>query len=229
MSYERAEGQGEVDIYTMPALFMLKAEIPEKLVDDLNDYLDELREDEDKESLAKTLVGQIHQGEQLNIPPTDDERIQPYVAYLCDLGATYINHFSQSTGIMFKHNKQIALDELWSVHSFEGDYNPIHDHGTKTLMGISTTTWTKVPQQILDHPTSGTPEYSLYNDSGHSDGCLAFSYGRNSLTDTDRLFPPQSAVVKPEVGDAIYVPIRAYSTWYILSSERVREEQSQRI
>jgi len=102
MAYERAEGQGEVDIYTMPAVFMLKAQIPEKLVDGLNDYLDELREDEDRESLAKTLVGQIHQGEQLNIPPTDDERIQPYVAYLCDLGATYINHFSQSTGVMFK-------------------------------------------------------------------------------------------------------------------------------
>ena len=118
----------------------------------------------------------------------------------CDLGATYINHFAESTGVRFKTNKQIALDELWSVHSFEGDYNPIHDHGTKTLMGISTTTWTKVPQQILDQPTSGTPEYSLYNDSGHSDGCLAFSYGRNSLIDTDRLFPPQSCVVKPEIG-----------------------------
>ena len=79
MAYERAEDQGEVNIHTMPAVFMLKAKIPEKLVDGLNDYLDELREDEDRESLAKTLVGQIHQGEQLNIPPTDDKRIQPYV------------------------------------------------------------------------------------------------------------------------------------------------------
>ena len=156
----------QVDIYTMPAVFMLKTQIPKKLVDGLNDYLDELLEDEERESLAKTLVRQIHQGEQLNIPPTDDERIQPYVAYLCDLGATYIKHFCESTGVMFKNNKQIALDELWSVHSFEGDYNPIHDHGTKTIMGISTTTWTKVPQQILDQPTSGTPEYSLYNSSG---------------------------------------------------------------
>ena len=67
-------------------------------------------------------------------------------------------------------------------------------------MGISTTTWTKVPQQILDQPTSGTSEYSLYNASGNCDGCLAFSYGRNSLTDSDRLFPPQSSVVKPEIG-----------------------------
>ena len=161
--------QHQVDIYTMPAVFMLKTQIPKKLVDGLNDYLDELLEDEDRDSLAKTLVGQIH-------------------------------HFAESTGVKFKTNKQIALDELWSVHSFDGDYNPIHDHGTQTIMGISTTTWTKVPQQVLDQPTSGTPEYSLYNASGHSDGCLAFSYGRNSLIDTDRLFPPQSAVVKPEVG-----------------------------
>jgi hypothetical protein len=56
----------QVDIYTMPAVFMLKTQIPKKLVDGLNDYLDELREDKDRESLAKTLVGQIHQGEQLN-------------------------------------------------------------------------------------------------------------------------------------------------------------------
>ena len=197
---ERAEAQFEADIYTMPALFMLKAKIPDTLVDNLNDYLDELRKDKKRESLANTLVGQIHQGEQLNIPLTEDERITPYAEYLTSLGATYINHFSKATGVQYKTKKQVMVDELWSVHSFEGDYNPIHDHGTKTIMGISTTTWTKVPQQILDQPTSGTSDYSLYNASGNCDGCLAFSYGRNSLLDSDRLFPPQSCVVKPEVG-----------------------------
>ena len=190
----------QVDIYTMRAVFMLKTQIPKKLVDGLNDYLDELREDEERESLAKTLVGLIHQGEQLNIRPGDDERIKPYSDYLCDLGATYIQHFCNATGVQYKTEKFTQVDEMWSVHSFEGDYNPIHDHGTKTVMGLSATTWTKVPQQILDLPTSGTPEYSLYEASGHTDGCLAFSYGRNSLIDTDRLFPPQSCMVKPEIG-----------------------------
>ena len=190
----------QVDIYAMPAVFMLKAEIPDKLVEGLNDYLDELLEDEERESLANTLVGQIQQGEQLNIPPGDDERIKPYSDYLCDLGATYIQHFCNATGVQYKTEKFTQVDEMWSVHSFEGDYNPIHDHGTKTVMGLSATTWTKVPQQILDLPTSGTPEYSLYEASGHTDGCLAFSYGRNSLIDTDRLFPPQSCMVKPEIG-----------------------------
>ena len=80
MADARAEGQSKVDIHTMPAVFMLKAKMPETMVEGLNDYLDEYLGDEDRESLAKTLVGQIHQGEQLNIPPTDDERIQPYVA-----------------------------------------------------------------------------------------------------------------------------------------------------
>ena len=170
----------QVDIYAMPAVFMLKAEIPDKLVEGLNDYLDELLEDEERESLANTLVGQIQQGEQLNIPPGDDERIKPYSDYLCDLGATYIQHFCNATGVQYKTEKFTQVDEMWSVHSFEGDYNPIHDHGTKTVMGLSATTWTTVPQQILDLPTSGTPEYSLYEASGHTDGCLAFSYGRNS-------------------------------------------------
>ena len=138
----------QVDIYAMPAVFMLKAEIPDKLVEGLNDYLDELLEDEERESLANTLVGQIQQGEQLNIPPGDDERIKPYSDYLCDLGATYIQHFCNATGVQYKTEKFTQVDEMWSVHSFEGDYNPIHDHGTKTVMGISATTWTKVPQQI---------------------------------------------------------------------------------
>ena len=146
----------QVDIYAMPTVFMLKAEIPDKLVEGLNDYLDELLEDEERESLANTLVGQIQQGEQLNIPPGDDERIKPYSDYLCDLGATYIQHFCNATGVQYKTEKFTQVDEMWSVHSFEGDYNPIHDHGTKTVMGLSATTWTKVPQQILDLPTSGS-------------------------------------------------------------------------
>jgi len=102
--------------------------------------------------------------------------------------------------------RQVGIDEVWSVHSFEGDYNPIHDHGTKTIMGISTTGWTKVPQQILKQPTAGSPQYSKYNDSGACDGYLAFSYGRNQIMDVERLRPPQSAEVQPQVGRLFVFP-----------------------
>jgi hypothetical protein len=105
-----------------------------------------------------------------------------------------------------KNPKQVMIDETWSVHSYDGDYNPIHDHGTKTVMGISTTAWTKVPKQIGAKATANTPTYSLYNESGHSDGCISFQYGMNSVIDSERLRPPQSFVMTPEVGKLLVFP-----------------------
>ena len=195
----------KVEIHALPAVFMLETRMPEKMVDDLNDYLDELLEDEDRRSLAHTLVGQIHRGEQLNME-VDDERLQEYSKFVTHLGAEYINHFMGQTGTNLPKNKQVAIDEIWSVHSYEGDYNPIHDHGTKTIMGISTTAWTKVPQQILDQPTAGSPLYSKYNSSGSCDGYLAFNYGRNEIMNVERLRPPQSAEMQPEVGKLLIFP-----------------------
>ena len=32
---------------------------------------------------------------------------------------------------------KIDCCSMWSVHSYEGDYNPLHDHGVRTDMGMS--------------------------------------------------------------------------------------------
>ena len=195
----------EVTVHNMPSVYVMETEMPMSMVEDLNDYLDEYVEDKNKKSLADTLVGQIAQGEQL-LMENDDPRVKEYTNFICGLGADYINFFSQNTGTSLNKPKAVAVDETWSVHSYEGDYNPIHDHGTKTIMGISTTGWTKVPQQILDQPVAGSPNYSLYNTSGDCDGYIAFQYGRNSLMDTDRLRPPQSFVIQPQVGKLLVFP-----------------------
>ena len=195
----------EVEIHQLPSVFLMETQMPEKMVKDLNTYLDDLLKKDDRESLAGTLVGQIHRGEQLNMDP-EHELLQEYCQFITGLGASYVNTVMEQTGHSLKKPRQIAVDEAWSVHSFEGDYNPIHDHGTKTLMGISTTGWTKVPQQILDQPTAGSPQYSKYNASGACDGYLAFSYGRNQIMDVERLRPPQSAEVQPQVGRLFVFP-----------------------
>jgi len=195
----------EVTVHSMPSVFVMETEMPESMVKDLNEYLDEYVEDENKKSLADTLVGQITQGEQL-LMDNADPRLKEYNQLISSLGADYINFFSQQTGSRLKAPKAVAIDETWSVHSYEGDYNPIHDHGTKTIMGISTTGWTKVPQQILDQPTAGDGNYSLYNASGDCDGYIAFNYGLNQLMDTDRLRPPQSFVMQPQVGKLLVFP-----------------------
>jgi len=195
----------EVTVHNMPSVFVMETEMPLSMVTDINDYLDEYKETEDKKSLADTLVGQITQGEQLLLD-NGDKRIKEYTDFICSLGADYINFFSQNTGTQLNHPKAVAVDETWSVHSYAGDYNPIHDHGTKTIMGISTTGWTKVPQQILEQPTAGSQNYSLYQASGDCDGYIAFQYGRNELMNTERLRPPQSFVIKPEVGKLLVFP-----------------------
>ena len=191
-------------IHNMPAVYVLETQMPQQMVDDVNDYMDEYRQDKNKESLAKTLVGQINKGEQLLLDQ-NDKRMVEYNNFICSLGAEYINHFAAS-GNSIKGDKQVQIDETWSVHSYDGDYNPIHDHGTKTLMGISTTAWTKVPPQIGAKATANSPTYSLYNESGHSDGCIAFQYGQVSVIDSERLKPAQSFVMTPEVGKLLIFP-----------------------
>jgi hypothetical protein len=195
----------EVTVHNMPSVYVMETEMPISVVNDLNDYLDEYKEDENKKSLANTLVGQISQGEQL-LMDNDDPRLHEYNNLISSLAVDYINFFFNNTGNKLKNQKAVEIDETWSVHSYEGDYNPIHDHGTKTIMGISTTGWTKVPQQILEQPTAGSPQYSLYHASGDCDGYIAFQYGRNSLMDVDRLRPPQSFMMKPEVGKLLVFP-----------------------
>jgi len=193
----------EYKVHTLPALFLLEAEMPDAIVSGVNAYLDDLVEQEDRISHAGTLVGQIGHGQQLTMDH-NDPRLSDYCQMATVLAAEYLKNFKNNGNNIGE--RQVGIDELWSVHSYERDYNPIHDHGTKTIMGISCTSWTKVPQQILDQPTSGSPEYSLYNASGNSDGCLAFNYGINSLIDIERLRPPQSFVIKPEVGKFLMFP-----------------------
>jgi len=191
-------------IHNMPAVYVLETQMPKDMIDSVNDYMDEYKHDKNKQSLANTLVGQIDKGEQLLLDH-NDKRMVEYNNFICSLGAEYINHFAAS-GNSIKGNKQVQIDETWSVHSYDGDYNPIHDHGTKTLMGISTTAWTKVPPQIGAKATANSPTYSLYNESGHSDGCIAFQYGQVSVIDGDRLKPAQSFVMTPEVGKLLLFP-----------------------
>ena len=196
--------EGEFQIHTMPAVYVLETQMPQDMIDSVNDYMDEYKHDKNKQSLANTLVGQIDKGEQLLLDH-NDKRMVDYNNFICGLGVEYINHFSVS-GNSLKGPKQVQIDETWSVHSYDGDYNPIHDHGTKTLMGISTTAWTKVPPQIGAKATANSPTYSLYNKSGHSDGCIAFQYGQVSVIDSDRLKPAQSFVMTPEVGKLLLFP-----------------------
>jgi len=89
------------------------------------------------------------------------------------------------------------------------------------MMGISTTTWTKIPQQIQDQPDPNTQiswfpdkdgeedeekgqRFDLFHSSGVTDGYLTFYGGTSSQRDGMILKDPGKHIVKPVVG-TIYI------------------------
>ena len=198
------EDQIKYELFTLPAALMIQHQLDPKVISNLNEYLDELVCDELRESAAPTLVGQIHQGEQLKMDPTDS-RVAQLVKIVESLGVAYIRHFVQQTQYQLQP-KKVALEKIWSVHSFEGDYNPLHDHLTETKMGISFTLWTLVPDQILKGSDNKQTSYNLYDDSGAIDGFINFTYGLNQTGDPESLRPSQAKYVKPEPGKLLMFP-----------------------
>ena len=199
------ENQIEYEIYSLPAAIMLQHNISDEIVADLNTYLDGLRANELRESASDSLVGQIHQGEQLKMNYNDQE-LQKFKNIVEHLGLAYLKHFVEQTKSPLKP-KKISIDKLWSVHSFEGDYNPIHDHSVPSLTGLAATTWTKVPEQITKQKSPNDGEYNLFGASGNSDGFLAFNYGKTSSLDNPMLKPPTTCTIQPEVGKLFIFPI----------------------
>jgi len=193
-------------IYPLPAALMMEHQLSEQMVDALNQYLDNLLKDENRVSYETELVGQIHQGEQLKMD-YEHEDLKTYNKLLTTLAVNYIKQFVKLTGAGV-NPKKVDINDLWSVHSFEGDYNPIHDHSVKTEMGISCTTWTKVPEQIgkLGEGENLNDNFTLYGASGAVDGFLNFTYGLNQIKDPENLRPSQSRVIKPEVGRLLMFP-----------------------
>lgn len=203
------DNQIEYELFTLPAALMLQHRLPDQVVTTLNDYLDTLRQNKQRKSAGSSLVGQIHQGEQL-VMDYEDVKLIPFTRIVESLAAAYLRHFVEQTKSPLRA-KRISMDKLWSVHSFEGDYNPIHDHTTAAPMGISFTTWTMVPEQIMQ---SSDERVDLYDSSGAIDGYINFIYGLNQVSDPERLRPSQSRYIMPEPGKLLLFPSWMQHTVY---------------
>ena len=195
-------------MHELPQIILMEAQLPMPMVDDLNTYLDNLMVSEDREDHSKNLVGQIQSGQQLTMN-AEDEKVIRFTQTINQLGMEYIKHFVRRIGSskLFPDNMQVGVDEMWSVHSYEGDYNPIHDHSVPSLTGLAATTWTKVPEQITKQKSPNDGEYNLFGASGNSDGFLAFNYGKTSSLDNPMLKPPTTCTIQPEVGKLFIFPI----------------------
>ena len=202
------QGRKKLEVKFLPLVdsYLMVAQLPQRMVDSLNSYLDKLQEDKNRKSHARSLVGQIKRGQQLRMAETDPD-VREFVELCCSLSVAYIDLFAKETRTEF--SRLVAeVNEIWSVHSYEGDYNPIHAHGVKSITGVSCTTWTKIPEQIRMQNVEGGSATDLVNASGNCDGFLTFYHGAigGSKQDIELLRPPNQHIIKPSVGVVYFFP-----------------------
>ncbi|SVA39962.1 uncharacterized protein METZ01_LOCUS92816 [marine metagenome] len=183
------------------AVNVMRAQLPLEVMDELNDHIDDTIIPNDVD-YSEGLVGQIRQNEkskQLHFPHKDDEYGEQLSTVLLKLANEYMD---RTVGLPC----DIDMQSMWTVHSYEGDYNPVHDHGTRTQMGLSCIMYLKVPPQIeaLDNPSE---EFGgLNQSSGAIDGFTYLVWGVNGMRDINMLRPITEEYIKPEVGTLLMFP-----------------------
>jgi hypothetical protein len=193
------ERQGGMAITMRPqaAVHMMKVEMPLEAIDELNTHIDET----DIEDFSQNLVGQINRNELSSQRRfgTDNDAGKAFASVLEKLAVTYMRNVTTE-------DYDAKVNDAWTVHSYEGDYNPLHDHGTETSIGLSCIMYMKVPEQIASIPNPAEEFDGLNSSSGAVDGFTYFTWGTNGMRDVNMLRPATEEYVKPEVGTLIMFP-----------------------
>jgi Putative 2OG-Fe(II) oxygenase len=187
------------ELIVKPALCMMQTRFPMRLVNKVNDYIDSVRDSAADHS--KSLVGQIRQNPRSAQLQLDLRQKVPsdLANEIAAIGGEYIK--------AQRYRAVVTPTVMWSVHSYEGDYNPLHDHGGKTPLGLSSILYLKVPPVIAaKNAVAGGGAPKLNMASGNCDGFTQFVWGATGMRDFSLLRPPTQQYVKPEVGKLIVFP-----------------------
>jgi len=162
---------------------VLKATIPEKIVNELNSYVDKLISDEKKskeQDMGHELVGDVTQ--ELEIEHNVMQEIG-WGKFLADCTSKWIEIETK------KKITKFNILSSWVVRQFENEFNPTHWHGGH----ISGAGFLKVPKNMGKINQDKT-------QTKYKGGNLQFTHGA-------RMFLSQSTMtVVPKVGDFYFFP-----------------------
>ena len=188
-------------LQSIPAITYLEADIPLDFVKRINEHINKVIMKK-RDDYSHELVGQIKTNKarsaQYGFDLTTDFGVE-FKHMLDHCANTYIqNAYPQKKGYA-------DCFSCWTVHSFAGDYNPIHSHGVKTLGGVSCIVYLEVPKSIANKPMN-TGQVELKHNSGYSDGMTHLIWGVSTSDDWRRLKYPTETFYQPKVGRAIFFP-----------------------
>ncbi len=163
---------------------VMKTKIPEKILNDLNNYVDKIIEDKEKKT-------KLDYGNQLAGDVTQEFKLEPEFA--TKIG--WVNFLAQATQKWIELEMKTKITEFkmidsWIVRQFKNEYNPVHWHGGH----ISGAGFLKVPSSFGAHTQENK------DDTQYRGGTLNLIHG-------SRQFLSRSIYsIKPEVGDFYFFP-----------------------
>ena len=207
---EPEDGQRvDLKINQIPAITFLEGKLPRVMLDELNAHIDEHREK--MADYSSNLVGQIKQTEksqQLSLDRSNPT-VQGLINLLGSAGRAFLKSYSgqipMAGGASAFDKAPIDCFSMWTVHSYEGDYNPLHDHDVsydQKCMAFSIILYCKVPPQI-SYEGRGN---KVHSNGGATDGCTYFNWGTNTGADHLVLKPKTDRYVVPEEGKFLIFP-----------------------
>ena len=199
-----------VQFETIPQIKLGFASISLDAVDIINKYIDD--NIHRLPDLSHQLVGQIKQDKRSSQPEfnLNDEVPRQLGNFFIQCAKEYAaeHPMSDSMKQTIGPKEDYNIKSMWSVHSYAGDYNPLHEHGTMSGRGISIIVFLKLPPQITLLADGMEGEISVqHGNSGSTDGLTQFVWGGDSMYDMARFKHPSFAHVHPEIGKAVIFPI----------------------
>jgi len=172
---------------------IVKLKIPDKIINEMNDYTDKIIIDKQKsENLdnGATLAGNVHQEFLLDI------NFMKKIDWANFLGKVCTQWIKQQNG---RELKDFKIIKSWIVRQFKNEYNPAHHHAGH----ISGVGYLKVPDNL------GTT--SQKNKSINQNGKLEL------IESSPKLLSKGNYIVTPEVGDFYLFPAYLLHTVYPFS------------
>ena len=175
-----------------PSVF--KIQIPKTIIDKLNEYIDKIIQDEQKQNeldFGNKLVGHVTQEFLLERNIIDDS------GWLKFLSMSVHKWIELETGNKIK---KFNLNSSWIVRQFQNEYNPTHWH-TGHISGAG---FLKVPKSFGEHKQKS-------KQTKYTGGNLQLIHG-------SKMFLCESTLtIKPEVGDFYFFPNYLMHTVYPFS------------
>ena len=199
-----------VQFETIPQLKLGFAGIGLDDVNIINKYIDD--NTERLPDLSSQLVGQIKQDKrskqlEFDLNDTVPKQLSKFFI-MCAKEYAAEHPVSDRVKEIIGPKEEYVVKKMWSVHSYAGDYNPLHEHGTMSGRGVSMIAFLKLPPQISDLAENMKGEIGVqHGNSGSTDGLTQFVWGGDSMYDIPRFKHPSFAYVQPEVGKVVVFPI----------------------